>query len=152
MYAIEIPGRGNLQLAHAVFDFNGTLANGGELLPHIGNLLIHLSSLLGCVILTADSFGSVHAATKALPVRIGVVQTGIDKARFIEQLHGGIAAIGNGQNDYDMMNVADLSIVTAGPEGTAAKLFTIADIFVPDIHTAFDLLLHPKKLIATLRA
>lgn len=40
MYTIDIPGQGELQLAHAVFDFNGTLANGGDLLPDLGALTV----------------------------------------------------------------------------------------------------------------
>ncbi len=39
MYTIDIPGRGELQLAHAVFDFNGTLANTGDLLPDLNHSL-----------------------------------------------------------------------------------------------------------------
>ncbi|WP_053960870.1 HAD family hydrolase [Sulfobacillus thermosulfidooxidans] len=151
MYTIDIPGQGELQLAHAVFDFNGTLANGGDLLPDLGPLLFRVSNLLPCVILTADSFGSAHNALKALPVRVEVVKTGKDKARFVEQLVGGVVAVGNGWNDYEMFTRADLSIVTGGPEGTAAKVLQVADIFVPNIYVALDLLLNPKKIIATLR-
>jgi soluble P-type ATPase len=44
-----------------------------------------------------------------------------------------------------------LSIATAGPEGTAAKVLQVADIIVPNIYTALDLIANPKKIIATLR-
>lgn len=152
MYTIEIPGRGPLQLSYAVFDFNGTLADGGELLSNIGVLIMRLSSLLECVVLTADTFGSVHEALKTLPVHIDIIHTGTDKANVIKLLRGGVVVVGNGRNDYEMMTAADLSIITAGPEGTAAKSIMVADIFVPNIYTAFDLLLQPKKVIATLRS
>ncbi len=151
MYTIDIPGRGELQLSHAVLDFNGTLADGGELLPDLGPLLFRVSSLLSCIILSADSFGSVHNALQAVPVHVEVVKTGKDKALFIEQMAGGVVAVGNGWNDYEMFTRADLSIVTAGPEGAAAKALQVADIFVPNIYVALDLLLNPKKIIATLR-
>ena len=64
---------------------------------------------------------------------------------------GGVVAVGNGWNDYDMFTLADLSVVTAGPEGVAAKAFQVANIFVPNIYVALDQLLNPKKIIATLR-
>lgn len=152
MYTIDIPGRGELQLAHAVFDFNGTLANAGDLLPDLNHSLFRVSNLLSCIILTADSFGTVHTAVKSLPVQVEAVDSGKDKARFVEQLHGGVVAIGNGWNDYDMFIHADLSIAIVGPEGTAAKVLQVANILVPDIYTALDLLVNPKKIIATLRA
>jgi soluble P-type ATPase len=82
---------------------------------------------------------------------VEVVKTGKDKALFIEQMAGGVVAVGNGWNDYEMFTRADLSIVTAGPEGAAAKALQVADIFVPNIYVALDLLLNPKKIIATLR-
>ena len=110
-----------------------------------------LSSLLECVVVTADTFGSVHDALKTLPVHIDIIHTGTDKANAIKLLRGGVVVVGNGRNDYEMMT-ADLSIITAGPEGTAAKSIMVADIFVPNIYTAFDLLLQPKKVIATLRS
>ena len=151
MYTIDIPGRGEIQFAHAVFDFNGTLANGGDLLPDLSHAFFPVSNLLSCMILTADSFGSVYTAVKSLPVQVHVVKTGVDKAYYVEQLEGGVIAVGNGSNDYDMFIQADLSIATAGPEGTAAKVLQVADIIVPNIYTALDLIANPKKIIATLR-
>jgi len=39
-----------------------------------------------------------------------------------------------------------------GPEGAAAELVGVADVVVTDILAALDLLLHPLRLTATLRA
>ena len=77
---IDIPGRGELQLSHAVLDLNGTLADGGQLLPDLGPLPFRVSTLLPCIILRVDSFGSVPNALQAVPVH--VVKTGKDKTQF----------------------------------------------------------------------
>ena len=67
------------------------------------------------------------------------MDSGKDKARFVEQLRGGMVAIGNGWNDCHMFIHADLSIAMVGPEGTAARVLQVANILVPDIYTALDL-------------
>ena len=60
-------------------------------------------------------------------------------------------AIGNGNNDADMLSAAALGIVVLGGEGSAVRPLMQADVFARDITDALDLLLNPTRLLATLR-
>ena len=60
--------------------------------------------------------------------------------------------IGNGRNDRLMLQAAALGIVVMQAEGAAVETMLAADVVVPDITIGLDLLLHPLRLVATLRA
>lgn len=64
---------------------------------------------------------------------------------------GNVVAIGNGSNDGLMLAKAALGIIVLGPEGAAVKALQQADVLVKDINDGLDLLLYPKRLVATLR-
>lgn len=59
--------------------------------------------------------------------------------------------IGNGRNDLEMCRIAGLSIAVMGEEGMYGRLGAKSDICVRNIMDGLDLLLHTKRLIATLR-
>ena len=61
------------------------------------------------------------------------------------------AAIGNGKNDALMLKESILGIVVCQLEGASTMAINAADIVTTDINNALDLLLHPLRLIATLR-
>jgi soluble P-type ATPase len=50
-----------------------------------------------------------------------------------------------------MLKAAALGICILSPEGTAIETMLNADIVVPDIQNAFELLDKPLRLVATLR-
>ena len=62
-----------------------------------------------------------------------------------------VVAIGNGNNDVGMLAAAGLGIAVLGPEGTASRALTAADLVAGDICSALELLLFPQRLFATLR-
>lgn len=149
---IEIPGRAALTLEHAVFDLNGTLSLDGGLLPDVRERARALSKQLSCLLLTADTFGTGEAVARELGFGFHRVVDGAEKVTVIRSLGvQGTVAVGNGQNDAAMLREAILGIVVLGPEGTAASALKAAAVVVPDIGVAFDLLLHPTRLVATLR-
>jgi soluble P-type ATPase len=59
--------------------------------------------------------------------------------------------IGNGGNDQLILKEAGLGIAILGDEGISVTAMKNADILVKTISDALDLLLKPKRLIATLR-
>ncbi len=63
-----------------------------------------------------------------------------------------VVAIGNGANDAWMLRQAALGIAVMGGEGLAVKCLSAADIVLPGIEAALDLLIYPRRLLATLRA
>ena len=71
--------------------------------------------------------------------------------RLVERLGAErVVAVGNGANDAGMLQAAALGIAVLGPEGLAGEAWQAADV-VAGIHQALDLLLHPRRLVATLR-
>jgi soluble P-type ATPase len=148
--AVAIPGRGTLRLLHLVLDFNGTLARDGRLLPGVRSRLARLGKQLEVTVLTADTFGTVRAELRSTSVGVRTVRSGAEKRRFVARL-AGVAAIGNGQNDVGMLRHSALGLAVLGPEGCAGALLQEADVVTGDIRTALDLLVHPRRLTATLR-
>jgi len=74
------------------------------------------------------------------------------KADYVRALGApNVAAIGNGANDVDMLKAAALGIAVVGHEGTAYEALAAADVVTHNIFDAIELLLHSKRLIATLR-
>ena len=159
MLTVEIPGYGRLALDHLALDLNGTLALGGEVLPGVAERLAALSPHLQIHLLTADTRGRGAATAAALGISLHRLTPGDEvwheatqKRAFVESLGAErVAAVGNGANDADMLAVAALGVAVLGPEGLARAAWQNADLIVPDIGAALDLLLHPQRLIATLR-
>jgi len=60
-------------------------------------------------------------------------------------------AIGNGANDVLMLKQSAIGICVIGKEGASSEAVQHSDIVVYDINDALDLLLNPKRIIATLR-
>jgi P-type E1-E2 ATPase len=155
MIEIDIPGFANLHFQHLVLDVNGTLAKDGQLLEGVRELLNELRSSLDIHLITADTNSTQDIIDKELgftAVRIPVQNQVQAKLDYIEQLGANTSvAIGNGANDADMLERAALGIAIIGPEGSAIKTLLNADIAVTDVRAALELLLHPKRIIATLR-
>jgi P-type E1-E2 ATPase len=155
MIEIDIPGFAHLQFKHLVLDVNGTLAKDGQLLEGVRELLKELRSILDIHLITADTNSTQEIIDKELgltAVRIPVQNQVRAKLEYIEKLGANTSvAVGNGANDADMLERAALGIAIIGPEGSAIKTLLKADIAVTDIRAALELLLHPKRIIATLR-
>ena len=156
MLAVDIPGRGQLRLTHAVLDVNGTIACDGELLPGVAERLGTLSASLEVHLLTADTHGRQDELDRELGIRAVRLASATgqaeEKAEYVRRLGpAGVAAVGNGANDALMIGEAALGIAVVGPEGAAGAAVRAADVVVADIRTALDLLLRPRRLVATLR-
>ena len=156
MLELAIPGRALLRLGHLVLDVNGTLALDGDLLPGVADRLTELRASLTLHLLTADTHGrqaDVDARLTLTGVRLTRGQPEAEqKATFVRALGAaGVVAVGNGANDALMLRDAGLAIAVLGGEGLAAAALREADVVAADITTALDLLLHPRRLVATLR-
>lgn len=155
MFDLEIPGFGRLALAHLVLDFNGTLARDGVLIPGVGERLAGLAEILTVRVVTADTFGTVRQALAGLPLEIRVLAPGPEdraKLAMLEELGpASCAAMGNGRNDRLMLGAAGLGVAILGPEGASPATLAAAHVAAPHICIGLDLLLHPKRLLATLR-
>ncbi len=155
MFCINIPGHKKFELHHLVLDYNGTLACDGSLIPGVAERIELLSHQLSVGVITADTHNSADEQLSFMPIELKIISCHNQaqaKCQHIEDLGGGgVVAIGNGFNDYLMLKEATLGIAVMQQEGVAVNTVQSADILVPDILAALDLLLKPKRLIATLR-
>jgi len=156
MIEIDIPGSGEkLSIEHLVLDLNGTLALDGRIKPGVADLLRELAANLQVHIVTAGTFGGVEQEVLGIPCRLAILhgadQTG-QKARYVDELGAErTACIGNGRNDRAMLEKARLGILVIQEEGAAIGSLLAADVACRDILEALQLLLHPLRLVATLR-
>ena len=155
MITVEIPGSGFLELEHFVTDFSGTLSEDGSLLPGIKEKLNELSGKLRIHVLTSDTFGRAGKELEGVNCTLHVLEGEghvIQKEKYILYLGADkVVAIGNGNNDALMLKAAKLSIAVCLKEGCSRRALEEAQIFVTSPIDAVDLLLSPKRLIATLR-
>jgi soluble P-type ATPase len=159
---IEIPDRSPLELDHLVCDFNGTLALDGWLLAGVDEQLATLARSLTVSVLTAGTHGNLDDARQRLTqtcVAAGVpaptwqiVRTGADKRVYLDGFGPErVVAVGNGANDEAMFRAAALGIAVLGGEGLYVGTLVAAAVVAGSPTEALDLLLHPARLVATLR-
>lgn len=155
MLEIAIPGADTLHLEHLVADYNGTLARDGILLPGVAEAFAELATHLTLHVVTADTFGQVREALAGLPCALHILAPGNQdaaKLAYLESLGAHrCAAVGNGRNDRLMLAKAALGIAVMQGEGVAVETLLAARVAAPDIDAALGLLLHPGRLVATLR-
>ena len=155
MLTIAIPGQATLRLKHLVLDLNGTLTEDGVPIDGVAERLARLSEQLSLHLLTADTRGTASKLAHDLHLTLKRIEPSDEPERkraFVEDLgRAQVVAMGNGANDAAMLESAALGIAVLGPEGLATSALRAADVVVPGINEALDLLLVPDRLIATLR-
>jgi len=156
MIEINIPGYRILKLEHIVFDYNGTLAVDGEVIPGVKEVLRSLAGRLTIHIVTADTFGKVKSRLSDLPCKITILpekEQDIGKRNFVQSLGANrTVAVGNGRNDRLMLQSSVLGIAVVLGEGASAQTLTMADVVCTSIIEALALLNNPLRLVATLRS
>jgi soluble P-type ATPase len=155
MIELIIPGNGKIQLEHLVTDVNGTLAIDGQLPDGLVRNLTALRDRLTLHLLTADTHGRQHIIDSQLNLKAVRVQPGDEagqKAEYVRRLGAErVVAIGQGANDAAMLEVARLGICVLSREGVALETLLAADLLVPDIFAALELLEKPVRIVASLR-
>ena len=152
MIRIDIPLRGIVELQHAVFDVNGTLAVDGKPIPGVADRLKALGEHLSLHVLTAGTHGNIAELERVLGFPLLVIATGDEKLHYVEQLGPAhVIAFGNGMNDVGMLRVAAIGVAVLAGEGAAIEALQAADVLTFGPVDAIDLVLNPKRLVATLR-
>jgi len=152
---IDIPGWGNMEIENVVLDLNGTLATDGKIPSEVKKKVNSLAGRVKVYVLTADTQGT--ATEEILEMKVELIKIeGKDskegKFNFLKSLDlEKTAAMGNGNNDQLILKEAALGIAILGDEGISISAMKQADVMVKNIPDALDLLLKPKRLIATLR-
>ena len=155
MIELIIPGRGTIQLEHLVSDVNGTLAVDGTLHEGLPRIINTLKDRLEIHLLTADTHGRQYLIDEQLNLKAVRVRGGNEaeqKAAYVRELgREHVVALGQGANDAGMLREAAIGICILSAEGTAVEALLAADIVVPDIYTAMELLEKPIRMVASLR-
>ncbi|KKQ37417.1 MAG: hypothetical protein US53_C0019G0045 [Candidatus Woesebacteria bacterium GW2011_GWA1_37_7] len=150
---VNIPGQTELNLKKVVLDLNGMLAVHGKVVNGVSQRIRALKDKgLRFVLFSGDTRGNAKSIADILNIEFIAAGTSEEKAREIEKLNPETCvAIGNGLIDLMKIKKAKLGIVTLQAEGVHTKTLMEADIIVPSINDALDLLIDEKNLIATLR-
>jgi len=155
MLEIVIPGWGTLSAQHLLMDFNGTLARDGMIVPGVRERLASLAGRLDLHVLTADTFNRAQDELATCPCCLTVLENtrmAMAKRDHLRSLGSErTVAIGNGRNDRLMVREAALGIAVVMEEGASVETVRRADVVCSTILDALDLLLEPRRLLATLR-
>lgn len=152
MLQIDIPNRSAITLQHAVFDVNGTLAVDGIPIPGVADSLRSLAAHLTIHLLTAGTHGNLQTQGQTFGHTPRIIQSGEDKANYVRELGPeSVIAFGNGANDIGMLRLAAIGVAILANEGVAVAALQAADVLTTSPIDAINLVLNPKRLIATLR-
>jgi soluble P-type ATPase len=106
-------------------------------------------------LLTADTFGRQEIIDQQLNLEAVRIEPGNEVAKkvaYVQQLGAEkVVAIGQGANDAGMLKEARLGICVISPEGLAVETLLVADLVMPDINHALELLERPLRVVAGLR-
>ena len=155
MIEIEIPGRYNFALDNLLLDVNGTIALDGAIIDGAKDRIKELSRKINIYIVTANAHNNADYLEQELGIEPHIISPGQEATQKLSLANlltkEKCVAIGNGANDVLMLKQCAIGICVVGKEGASAEAVQHADIVVYDINDALDLLLHPKRLMATLR-
>lgn len=155
MIEINIPGREEtLRIRAVALDYNGTIARDGLLLEGAADRIRQLTPLVDVYVLTADTYGTVAQQCEGLGVTVKTFPragAALCKEEIVRGLGAGVCAVGNGFNDIQMFDAAELALAVLEKEGVCAALLPHADVLVTAPEDALDLLLRSDRLRATLR-
>jgi soluble P-type ATPase len=155
MIRVDIPGSGPIEFEHFVTDFSGTLSEDGMLLPGVKDKLNELSGKLKVHVLTSDTFGRARKELEGINCVVNVLEGEghvFQKENYVTALDAcRVVAVGNGKNDVLMLGAARLGIAVCLREGCSKEALYASAALVMSPVDAIDLLLSPKRLIATLR-
>lgn len=150
-----IPGWSELDIRHVVFDYNGTIAVDGTVIPGVAEQINRCSSDIAFHVITADTYGTVEQALQNVNCEVHVINGGRQdesKLRFIEQLgKEQVLAVGNGNNDKLMLQAAALGVALIQEEGAAVGALLAADVVCSSVLDVFAWFTTPNRLVATLR-
>jgi P-type E1-E2 ATPase len=155
MISVSVPGWGDLDIEYLVVDYNGTCAFDGKIKENVKEMLEKVSRYIKVFIITSDTYGNIDTEGNTIGfsiIKVGKEGSGAEKAKIIKELGPEkIVAIGNGSNDVLMLKEAALGIGVIGEEGCSKEILKEADFIVKNITDALSILLHPERIVATLR-
>ncbi len=150
---ILIPNSKAIELKTLILDLNGTLTVHGKLVNGVAKRLSILKKKgLKIVLFSGDTRGNAKKITDKLGITMTKALNGKEKRSAALKLNPKTCvAVGNGLIDKLLFETVELSIATLQEEGVHMKTLAVADIVIPSVIDALDLLINEESLIATLR-
>ncbi len=149
---IIIPGHDPFEIETLILDLNGTIAIDGKLIEGIKQRIEALRSSLRILLFSGDTQGTAADIAKELQIELRLTPDAAAKAAEAQTLDPETAAtIGNGRIDLELFKTVRLRILTIQAEGVDPQTLLASDVVTTSILDALDLLLKPKRLIATMR-
>ena len=156
MIEYNIPGYKNIRAEYLVMDFNGTIAVDGILIPGVLEMLERISPGLEVHVVTADTFGKAGSQLEGAACRLTSRVPGgqdVQKLRYVSALGPErVIAVGNGRNDSLMLKESAVGIALVQAEGASAAALINSDIVCNSVMDAFQIILNPLRMTATLRS
>lgn len=156
MLQLNIPGKEEIVIENILLDFNGTIALDGVLLSGVSALINKLAKQLQLYVVTADTNQNVEKALAGMPchlINLSCSPNYSDKLSLLNELGPEkTVSIGNGANDYEVLNAAIIGIAILQNEGLSFNALKGADMVCLSILDALNCVLKPNRLVATLRA
>ncbi len=151
---ITIPGFGDLELTTLILDLNGTIAVHGEIIQGVKERIKLIKDKgLRVVLLSGDTRGNGLKMAQDLDIELLVVKTKKAKMQAAKKMEPKkCVTIGNGRMDVSLFKVARLSVAVMQAEGVSTECIREADILIPSVVNALDLLINETGLVSTLRA
>ncbi|WP_456479598.1 HAD family hydrolase [Nautilia sp.] len=150
---LNIQNVGEIEIENIVLDYNGTVAKDGEVKKSVKEYLKKLEKDFDIYVITSDTHGSAAENLNDTGVKLKILKSAEhtkEKEEFVKALKK-VFAIGNGSNDALMLKAADIGVCVIEDEGASVKSVINADIVCKTIEDAFELLIKPKRIVATLR-
>ena len=149
----DVPNVGRIELKTIVLDLNGVLSVKGEVPPGVKSRINQLKKLkYNLVLLSGDVRGTAKKIAQMLGIKVIICQNAAEKKKAIKKLHPSTcAAIGNARIDIYTLKLARVSLLTLQAEGIHAETIKHADLIVPSINDALDLLMDKLSFSATMK-
>ncbi len=153
---IRIPGKANIEIEHLLLDFNGTIARDGKMIGSVKERVEAVcNSGIKVYVVTADTHGTARDQCADMPIEVMIFDNSnaaANKRKIAEELGAQrCICFGNGFNDTELFEACALSVIVMGDEGCSSKALIKSDIVCKNIDDAFNLILKPNRIIATLR-
>jgi soluble P-type ATPase len=156
MKVYEIPNFGRCEIKNLLLDLNGTLTQFGEYSNDLKYLLKQLKKFFEIYVISANTRGTLDHIAEELGIKaIHIPKSKSEKDSKLTSLRvlnpEKTIAIGNGNNDIEIITQSKIGIAILGHEGASIQSLNSSDLVVTSISDAFKILLDEKALIATLR-
>lgn len=135
-----------------VFDLNGTLANYGKINPSTQKLLLQLTKLVPCYLLTWDHRGNAHVYEQ-YGLQIHRVSQWSEKKLFVQDLmkQWSVITVWNARIDKEMFAESNLALWVIWPEWFHMWAANSVDVMFTNINHALKFLIDEKVFGATMK-